>query len=316
MDGYAAAREGAGFFALPDRALIAVSGPLRQKFLHNILSNDVQSRAAGQGTRAAVMDVKGHLVAFLRVLVDKDEILLEVAGGRADAVESLLVHYRVAAPVRFRRPEGEAAALVGPQAAAVLRGVGAALPDLAAESHAVVEIGGAQVRVARAGDLPAGGFVLHVPPGAREAVVSTLTAAGAVPLESPVVDALRVEDGRPWFGPDVSEENLLHETGLVAEYHSPTKGCYVGQEVIARLEARGGNVNKLLRGLRLLAPAAAGDRIHAEGKEVGRITTAGVSPALGAIAMGYVHRTAAEPGTVVEVGSAPATVARLPLRQG
>ena len=315
MSSYTAAREGAGVFDLPGRGLIAVSGPLRQKFLHNILSNDVLSRAAGQGCRAAIMDVKGHLIAFLRVLVDKDEIVLEVSGGRADAVEKLLVHYRVAAPVRFRRLEAEVVAVVGPQAADILRGAGAALPDLAAESHAMVDVGGAQVRVARAVDLPAGGFVLHIPPDAREAVLSSLTGAGAVAVTPEVVDALRVEDGRPWFGPDVSEENLLHETTLVGEYHSPTKGCYVGQEVIARLEARGGHVNKLLRGLRLQAPGAAGDRIHVGDKEVGRITTAGVSPELGAIAMGYVHRSAAEPGTAVEVASAPATVARLPLRQ-
>ena len=85
--------------------------------------------------------------------------------------------------------------------------------------------------------------------------------------------------------------------------------------MIARLEARGGHVNRLLRGLRLAAPGTAGERIHAGGKEVGRITTGGVSPTLGAIAMGYVHRSAAEPGTVVEVASAPATVARLPLRE-
>ncbi len=315
MDAYAAAREGAGVFTLPDRALIAVTGPLRQKFLHNILSNEVQSRTAGQGSRAAVMDVKGHLLAFLRVLVDKDEVLLEIAGGRIDAVEALLVHYRVAAPVRFRRQEAEVMALVGPRAAAVLRDAGAAVPELAPESHAMIAIGGAPVRVTRAGDLPAGGLVLHVAPEARAAVLSALTGAGAVPLAPEVLDVLRIEDGRPWFGPDVSEENLLHETTLVAEYHSPTKGCYVGQEVIARLEARGGHVNKLLRGLRLATPAGAGDRIHAGGKEVGRITTAGVSPELGPIAMGYVHRSAAEPGTVVEVASAPATVARLPLRQ-
>jgi folate-binding protein YgfZ len=314
VDAYVAAREGAGVFALPDRALIAVTGPLRQKFLHNILSNDVQSLAAGQGSRAAVMDVKGHLVAFLRALVDREEILLEVAGGRASAVEELLVHYRVAAPVRFRRPDTGVIALVGPRAAPVLRGAGAELPELAAEAHAVVEVGAAQVRVARAGDLPAGGFVLHVPPEVRDAVVASLTSAGAVALPPAVVDVLRIEDGRPWFGPDVSDENLLHETTLIGEYHSPTKGCYVGQEVIARLSARGGHVNKLLRGLRLAAPGAAGERIHAGGKEVGRITTAGVSPALGPIAMGYVHRSAAEPGTVVEVASKPATVARLPLR--
>ena len=129
-----------------------------------------------------------------------------------------------------------------------------------------------------------------------------------------MLDTLRVEDGRPWYGPDVREENLLHETGLVAEYHSPAKGCYVGQEVMARLDARGGNVNKLLRGLRLEAPAAAGDVVTAAGKDVGHVTTAGTSPALGAIAMGYVHRSAAEPGTALEAGGVRATVARLPLR--
>jgi folate-binding protein YgfZ len=308
----AAVREGAGVFDLRDRGLIAVSGPLRQKFLHGILSNDVQSRAAGQGVRASLMDVKGHLVAFLRVLVDASEIVIEVAGDRTAAVEALLVHYRVAAPVRFRRDDAAVLGLVGARAAAVLAAVGAPVPD-APESHAVGSIAEAAIRVIRAGDLPAGGFVLHVPPAQRDSVVDALTRAGAVAIDQATMDALRIEDGRPWYGPDVTDENLLHETTLISEYHSPTKGCYVGQEVIARLDARGGNVNKLLRGLRLETAAAAGDAISAAGKEVGRITTAGVSPALGAIAMGYVHRTAAEPGTTVEVGGRPAIVARLPL---
>ena len=98
------------------------------------------------------------------------------------------------------------------------------------------------------------------------------------------------------------------------EYHSPTKGCYVGQEVIARLEARGGNVNKLLRGLRLSAPGAAGDRIHAEGKEVGRITTAGVSPRARGRSP-WATSTGAPPSRARRSRSAaaPATVARLPL---
>jgi folate-binding protein YgfZ len=307
-------RDGAGAFDLPGRALLVVTGPLRQKFLHGILSNDVQSRVAGQGVRAALMDVKGHLVALLRALVDADEIVLEVSGDRIDAVESLLVRYRVAAPVRFRREDAAVIGLVGAQARATLAAAGAAVDDLAPESHAAFSLAGTRVRVARAGDLPADGFVLHVPAGARDAVMAALAAAGAVLLERAAVDTLRVEDGRPWYGTDVTEENLLHETTLVAEYHSPTKGCYVGQEVIARLDARGGHVNKLLRGLRLGAPASAGDAISAGGKEVGRVTTAGVSADLGAIAMGYVHRGAADPGTVVEVGGRPAIVTRLPLR--
>ena len=314
MDGYAAAREGSAAFDLPDRALLSVTGPLRQKFLHNILSNDVASRAAGQGSRAALMDVKGHLLAFLRVLVDANEIQLEVAGGKAEAVEAALVHYRVAAPVRFARSDAAVLALVGPRAAEALGDGGAALAGLAPESHVMVDVAGAPVRVVRGGDMPSAGHVLHVAPDRRDAVLAALQSRGAALVDRSTVDVLRIEDGRPWFGPDVTEDNLLHETGLVKEMHSPTKGCYVGQEVIARLEARGGNVNKLLRGLRLSAPCAAGDAIQVAGKDVGRVTSAGVSPSLGAIAMGYVHRSAAEPGTQVDVGAATGTVARLPLR--
>jgi folate-binding protein YgfZ len=167
--------------------------------------------------------------------------------------------------------------------------------------------------VARAGDLPRGGLVLHLAPDAGGDVRNALVAAGAQPLGRPALDALRIEAGRAWYGTDVTEENLLHETGLLREYHSPSKGCYVGQEVIARLEARGGNVNKMLRGLRLSAPAQAGAALTSAGQEVGRVTTAAVSPRLGPIAMAYVRRSHFAPGTVVELDGQPATVAALPL---
>jgi len=149
-------------------------------------------------------------------------------------------------------------------------------------------------------------YVCTPHPFHANAVRAALGELGASAIGPDTLDALRVEDGVPWYGPDVTEASLLHETGLVARYHSPTKGCYVGQENIARLEARGGRVNKSLRGLRLTAPAAAGDAILFEGAEVGRVTTAAVSPRLGPIAMGYVHRSRADAGTRVEVGGAPA----------
>jgi folate-binding protein YgfZ len=163
------------------------------------------------------------------------------------------------------------------------------------------------VRLTRAGDLPGGGFVLHAPPDA-DAVWSALVSAGARPAGFDALDTLRVEALRPWYGSDVTEENLLHETGLLAECHSPSKGCYVGQEVVARLEARGGHVNKALRGLRLSAPAEPGTPLTAEGRDVGRVTTAAVSPRLGPVALAYVHRTHFAAGTAVEAGGAPATV--------
>jgi tRNA-modifying protein YgfZ len=310
---YAAAREGAGVLDLTGRGLLAVTGPQRVKFLHNVVSNDLVSRKPGQGVRAALMDVKGRLLVLLRALVTEDAVLLEMPGERLDAMEALLVHYRVAAPVRFARPAVAVLGLVGPRARDTLARAGAALPaEMAAEDHALASIGAAEVRVVRAGDLPAGGWVLHARPEDVSAVRSGLTSAGAVAIGEAALDVLRIEDGRPWYGRDIVEENLLHETGLVGEYHSPSKGCYVGQEVVARLEARGANVNKVLRGLRLSAPAGRGAVLRADGREVGRITTAGVSPRLGPIAMAFVHRSKAEPGSVMDVDGAPATVELLP----
>jgi len=305
----------AAFIVLADRAVLVVTGPPRLKFLHNILSNDVEGLTPGQGRRAALMDVKGRLLAFVRVLVGADDVRLEVAGGRRAAVETALVHYRVATPVRFAARPDVVIAVLGPEARATLARAGAATPELPAEGHVAARVAGTDVHVARAGDLPGTGYVLHVPPDAVPAVVSALQAAGAAELSPASLDALRVEAGRPWYGPDVTEENLLHETGLLREYHSPTKGCYVGQEVVARLEARGANVNKLLRGLRLTSPAAAGDAVRAENKDVGRVTTAAVSPRLGPVALAYVHRSRAEPGSEVEVAGAPATVVALPFAE-
>jgi folate-binding protein YgfZ len=310
--GYAAAREGAVLHDLRDRGVVAVTGPLRQKFLHGLLSNDVLTLLPGQGRRAALMDAKGHLLALMRVLVGQTEVWLEVAGNRTDLALERLAFYRVAAPVRFQRRPVEVLALLGPQARDLLARTGCEVPDLEPEAHVAGAVAGQPVLVARAGDMPAHGYVLHADSPAAAAAAAALEAAGAVPVTEETLDVLRIEDGRPWFGPDITEDNLLHETGLVREYHSPTKGCYVGQEVIARLDARGGNVNKRIRGLRLTATAEAGSKVMSEGKEVGRVTTAGLSPRLGPVAMGYVHRSRFEPGTHVEVDGAPAAVVRLP----
>ena len=310
---YAAARSEAVFLELPERGVLAVTGPHRQRFLHGILSNDVQGRQPGQGCLAALMDVKGHLRALLRVLVRKDEVLLETASDRLPEVESTLLHYKVGAPVRFGLRASTVLGLIGPHGREALGGLGCEVPELAPESHVDGAIAGHEVLVARAGDLPASSFVLHVEPAAAAVVAGALASAGVGRLDRKALDALRVEDGRPWYGTDIGPENLLHETGLLSEYHSFTKGCYVGQEVIARLEGRGGHVNKVLRGLRLAAPSMAGEPVVADDKEIGRVTTSAVSPRLGPIAMAYVHRSHAALGTAVEAGGSTATVVALPM---
>lgn len=310
---YTAAREAAALVDLSDRSLLAITGPIRQKFLHNILSADVQSRSAGQGCLAALMDVKGHLLSLLRVLVAGDRVWLELPSDRLPSVEAALIHYRVAAPVRFERSSDLVLGLLGPLAAATLERAGFTSPlPTGPEDHVSGLLAGLPIRVIQAGDLPADGLALHVSASDAPTVWEALLRSGATPLGRRALDALRVEDGRPWYGRDVGEDNLLHETGLLDLYRSPAKGCYIGQEVVARLDGRGGHVNKTLRGLRLGAPACSGDTLQREGKEVGRITTAALSPRLGTIAMAYVHRSATEPGTEVEVAGVPATVEPLP----
>ena len=311
---YSAAREGSALVDLPDRRVLAVTGPQRIKFLHNILSNDLLSRRPGQGTLAALMDVKGHLVALMRALVTEDAALLEMPSDRLDVVEPLLVHYRVGAPVRFARPPVVVFGLMGPRATETMRQADAELPaEMGREDHVLTTLGGRRVRILRAGDFPAAGYVVHASPEDAASVSEALAAAGATHVRPATLDVLRIEDGRPWYGPDIREDNLLHETGLLGEYHSPAKGCYIGQEVVARLEARGANVNKKLRGLKLDLPVPSGTPVMQEGREVGRVTTVGVSPHLGPIAMAYLHRSANEPGTTVEVNGRPAVVAALPL---
>lgn len=305
---YEAARERAALVDLHDRAVLEVTGATRQKFLHGLLSNEIVALQAGQGRAAALLNPRGGIVALLRVLVDGRSVRLEAAADRLGDLHRQLEHYRVAAPVRFAEPPLAVLGLLGPEAAGVLAAVGAAIPSEAAESHLDTTVSGQPARIVRAGDLPGGGFVLHVAPDAAVAVWTALQQAGARPLGRAALDALRVEALRPWYGDDVDETTLLHETGLLGELHSPSKGCYVGQEIVARLEGRGGNVNKALRGLRLSAPVERGVEISAQGKAVGRVTTAAESPRLGPIAMGFVHRSQFAEGTALQAGAAAATV--------
>jgi folate-binding protein YgfZ len=306
LRGYAAAREHGALLALDERGVLAATGPKRQGFLHGILSNVVDGLAPGEGSLAALLDVKGHVQALMRVVVSDDAVRLELRRDRLAAVEQALVHYRVAAPVRFAVEATAVLAVLGPRAGDALARLGLPAPERP-QQHAHAELAGTRVRVVRASDLPANGFALHVPASAAGEARRRLLEAGCAELERQAFDALRLEDGRPLDGVDVTTENLLHETGLLGEYHSPAKGCYLGQEVVARLEGRGGNVSRALRRLRLSQPVESGTSVTESGREVGRVTSAAFSPRLGALAFAYLHRSAWD-GPSVEAGAARATV--------
>src|SRR5581483_11480004 len=131
-------------------------------------------------------------------------------------------------------------------------------------------------------------------------VRDALLAAGARPMTEDEAEVLRVERGRPRYGVDLDDTVIPQEAGLNERAVSFTKGCYVGQETVARLHYKG-KPNRHLRGIRLRAPAAPGAPLHLDGREVGRVTSAVVSPTHGPIALAFVRREA-PPGTELDLG--------------
>lgn len=294
-------RQSAGWIRLDRLSLIRVVGPNRVKFLHNLLSNDIAGLTPGQSRLAALMNLKGQQVAWMRVLAEADSLICELPVAVRDTVVDTFLHYKVGAPVRFEKPEAAVFGLFGDQAAQTLAALGGNL------------------RMNRGPDLPAKGFTIHVEAAASAPLEEKLQGLLGEPLRNATLDTLRIEEGIPWHGIDVKEENLLHETGQLAVYHSSSKGCYLGQEVVARLEGRGGNVNKRLVGLKSAAALTAdaevtdGDASTSD-KVIGRVTSAGTSPEFGPIALAYVHRSHADPGARVRVRGIEAEVTLLPFR--
>jgi folate-binding protein YgfZ len=309
---YRALREGAGFIHLRDLGILSVEGPERVGFLHRMLSQDIQSLKEGDGRKAALLDPKGPIQALLRILVTSKAVLLEAREDSIAHIEATLTHYKVGTPVRFRATPTLILGLMGPRAGEVLRAAGVDARELKEEGHGEFHLGEEVVRVSWTTDLPGGGFCLHARPEGGPDVFEALSRAGATRVSLSVVDIRRVETGRPWFGRDITDDNLLHETGLLAEYHSSTKGCYVGQENVARLEARGGHVNKALRGLKLAALVPGGTRLDAGGEDAGWVTTSAPSPRLGPIALAFVRRPWLEPGTPLQALGQRAEVVALP----
>ena len=265
-------------------ALIWVEGPDAASFLQGLLSNDVAGLAAGEACHALVLDAKGHVLADLRAHRDgPDAFTLVVDPPQADEVASLLERYHFS----------EDLDLLGPEPADLLTVAGAA------PAGEPVDL-----------SLPG-----RVPETVDLVVADARAALGALGLaEAPpeALETLRVEAGVPRVGLDTGPATLVQEAGLEITAVSFEKGCYLGQETVARARYRG-RVNRALRGLRLPAFPAAGAGVTRGGKAIGQVTSAVLSPDHGPIGLAILRREA-EPGDAVEVVGldAPAVVVELP----
>ena len=314
-----AARSSCAVWLAGFRTLIAATGDDRVSFLQGMLSNDVKALAPGDGVRAAFLTQQGKMVADLRVYADTDRMLLDVFTQRAEALAAALSRFIVADDIELATTDSDVplCGFSGPLAPTVLeRLLDRPLAPWRALHHEHYRCASASVRVVAASEIGDQGYLVCGAAENAAALFEAACTAGAVPVGMNALDVLRIEAGVPWYGVDVDEDILVVEAGL-EQALSFTKGCYLGQEVVERVTARG-HVNKKLSGLlvdgdRIPVP---GTTLEAGGREVGRITSAARSPALHrVIALGYVHRDYLTPGTPLSVAGddVKATVTSLPL---
>jgi folate-binding protein YgfZ len=305
-----------------DRSLIGkvtVTGRDRQAFLQGMLSNEVKSLQPGQGTAAAFLDAHGKVMVLLEVYVLDDRLLLALPPGLTERTLERLDKFLISEKAYFEASDDSFAVLAveGSGADSLLSSLCGRALDLAPFHHGEVSIAGAPVRVIRRSETGGPGFQCWTMPFHGAPLWQALVAAGAKPVGEEALNVLRVEAGTPRYGHDVDETVILPETRL-EQLVSYNKGCYIGQEVVARVKYRG-HVNRALSGLTLDGDRvpAAGASVLGEDKEIGRITSSVRSIALGRpIALGYVRREYFAPGTAVTVrdGDAllPARIAELP----
>jgi aminomethyltransferase len=310
---YALVRTQVGLLDRGDFGVLELTGRDRATFLHALVSNEIKALGAGQGCAATLLDVHGKVQVVLFVWVADDRIFVVTPPAMAAKTAEALDHYLFSEKVAIEDVSREHAlyVLAGPAARPTAKRLTGAVPPEKAWSHVAAKLGEVPVRlVSGAGETGEAEVWIMCALGDASRVREALAGAGASPIGREAYESLRIEAGTPLFGHDVDESVMLPEIPF-ENLLSHSKGCYPGQEVVVRIRDRG-HVNRMLRGL-----ALEGDQVPPQGAEVadddatiGKVTSAAWSYGLSRpIALAFVRRQHAEPGTRVSVRFAGATVA-------
>lgn len=312
---YEAATAGAAMVRLRDWSTVRVAGKDRAAFLHNMCTNDVKRLATGEGCEAFFTDVKGKVVAHGFVLAGTDAIEIVMVPGTAPRLIAQLDRYVIREDVTLSDKSREVTwmLLLGARTGDVLaQAVGAEAGELTgAWAHRQVLLGGAAMTAVRC-ELPwMVGFLIGCAPDASDAVEAKLTTAGAVLGGESLWNVIRVESNWPLWGVDFDESNLPQEISRDEQAISFHKGCYLGQETVARIDALG-HVNKQLAAVRFEGDAVpeAGAELFQGEQTVGRVTSSCWSPrAAKPQAIAMVKRGANAVGTSLRWSGGEGTVA-------
>lgn len=314
---YAALSEGVGLAELPDRTVLVATGRDRASFLHSFTTNDIRRLVPGSGCEAFVTSHQGKTIGHVLVFCEEERIVLDTSPGQAASLQAHFERFILTEDVAFTDETGQWLDLLvaGPQAASLLGDLCGAPPPAEMLAHWPLMLEGRPAIVRHVPYAGPESFFVATAPADREAVRGLLEGAGATACEMAAVEARRIEAGFPLFGQDISADNLPQEVNRNAAAISFTKGCYLGQETVARIDALG-HVNRILMGLRFdrQAQPRAGERLMSDGAEAATITSVAYSPRLGAVlALAYVRSRFARPLTILSTPHGPAEVVSLPL---
>lgn len=270
MTGYEALHNGAAVVDLSARGRIRLTGEDRKRLLHAMTTNHVQELEPGQSLYAFFLNAQGRILGDVHVYCAEDHLLLDLEPEVREKIYAHLDRYIIADDVTLEDVTDTTAelAVAGPAAAAMKRGGVVFDTTLTGQP----------------------GFRVVVPASEKAALLDELRAAGCVEATAEEARIVRIENGVPRYGEDITEANLAQETGLMHALHF-NKGCYLGQEIVERVRSRG-HVNKTLRALRIEAAEApaAGAKVLSAEKEAGEITSAAYSPAQGCVrALAYLR---------------------------
>lgn len=296
--------EGCALVDRSERGKLALTGPDAKAFLNGQVTNEIEKLVPGTGVYAAFLTHKGKMLGDVRVLDAGDEgVLLDTERVALQALFDMIRRFKVGFDVELhkRTLQSGLLSLIGPRVREIVPSAPPA--DAVEHTHVAAELAGRPVRLVVT---DAGVDVLCAAED-TDAVVAALVDAGAVRVSEEAAEVARVERGRPRYGIELDDATIPQEAGLNDRAVSFTKGCYVGQETVARLFYKG-KPNRHLRGLRLSGGAAAtGDELRLGEKVVGKLGTVVESERLGGtVALALVRREA-EPGATVRVGDGGVT---------
>lgn len=298
---YCALTQGAGLVDRSERGKLALVGPGAAAFLQGQVTNDVGALAPGEGCYAAFLTAKGKMLGDLRVLaLPGEELLLDCERVALQPLFDMIRRYRIGHAFELRKRTLQCALLTlsGPSARTALGAVsaGGILPAEREHAHIDSAIADVPVRLVAG---PAGDIDILLASEDAEQARGALLAAGARAVPESAYEVIRIERGIPRFGLEMDESTIPQEAGINERAVSFTKGCYVGQETVARLHYKG-KPNRHLRGLALEAPLARGASVLLGERLVGQVSSACLSPRFGPIALALLRREC-EPGSIVLV---------------